>query len=124
MSQHLIRVLAQGWWRASNSWLALTILDGCIHHLDGSALLVLHFHNHVSCQSVLMVERTLDVIDSRVWHTLAFEHIQPILRRSLCCNCLDLALELNAVGDPLCIHRELGVYLPFRTTNTVAQDPK
>lgn len=115
-------MLAEGGWRGANARLRLGELDGRVDELDGPAALVLDLDDHVAGLGVLEVEGVMDVVDGGVGHAGALEDGDPLLGRLLLGDGLDVALELDAVGDAVGVGLELGVVLPLGRAEAVAED--
>lgn len=83
---------------------------------------MLDFNNHIAGFGVLEVERVVYVVDGGVGHAAAFEDGKPLLGRPLLGNCLNLVLELDAVGNSVSVGSVLAILLPLRPAETVAQN--
>lgn len=71
---------------------------------------------------MLMFQRLLDIVDLRVWHTTAFQHFQPLVRRLCRSDFFNQSFQLVAVFDAVSIGDELRIALPLRLAEFVAQD--
>lgn len=114
VSQHLVRVLAQGRRNRPHAGTALRELDWRVHHFDGPAVLVVQLDNHVPGSCVLELERGLDVVDGGVRHSLALEHSDPLFSSLSDRYPLDLRLKLVPMRHSIGIDLILGVLFPFR----------
>lgn len=69
-----------------------------------------------------MLERSLDIVDSRVRHPAAFQMIQPLFGRSRASDAFDKLLQLYTVFYTIGVSDELGVCLPLRFAEFVAEN--
>ena len=83
---------------------------------------VLNLFDHITRKNMLVLDRALDVVDSRVWHAASLENLQPFLR------CLGHEfgfyerVDLGTVLDAERVREEAGVGFPFWTLEFVAED--
>jgi len=83
---------------------------------------MLHLNNHVARAAMLVLQGRLDVVDGRIRHPLAIEHLQPFLGRAVPRQLLDADLEFVPVGDTASVGPELLVVLPLGSAKAIAEN--
>lgn len=71
---------------------------------------------------MLMIQRPLNIIDSRIRHPTPLKHIQPLLRSLRLEPILDDPIQRIPILDPQRIRHEPRIALPLGLPNLVAQD--
>ena len=69
-----------------------------------------------------MVHRSLDIIDSGVWHAAALQHPKPFRRRLRTCFRFDEGFERDTVLDAGAVGQKARVNSPFGFAEARAQD--
>lgn len=70
---------------------------------------------------MLVVQRSLDIINSSIWHPTAFKNIQPLLCRLLSSGTLNHAIDLSPVLHSVTVSDEAGIRLPLREAQSITQ---
>lgn len=71
---------------------------------------------------MLMIQRSLNVIYSGIWHSTAFEKLKPLLRCFCLCDFFNHTVELDAVFDSVAVLHEAVVRFPLGVSESVTQD--
>lgn len=72
--------------------------------------------------TMLVIQCSLNVIYSGIWHSTAFKKLKPLLRGFCLCNVLNHAIELESVFDPVTVFHEAGVRFPLRVSQPVTKN--
>lgn len=70
---------------------------------------------------MLVVQRSLDVIDSRIRHSTPFEDLQPFLRGLLLGDILNQSIDIGAVFHTITVGDEARISLPLGESESIAQ---
>jgi hypothetical protein len=71
---------------------------------------------------MLVVQGSLDIIYSGIWHSAALEDLKPLLCCLLCCDAFYHAIYVSSVLDSVAICPEALVRLPFGMSQSVTED--
>lgn len=71
--------------------------------------------------TMLVVQGSLDVIDSRIRHSTALEDLQPLLRRLLPGDVLDLPIDIGAMLHSITVCDETDIGLPLGKSKAIGQ---
>ena len=75
----------------------------------------------VSRLTMLVVQRSLDIINSSIWHPTPFKNIQPLLCSLLSSGTLNHAIDLSPVLHSVTVSDEAGIRLPLREAQSITQ---
>jgi hypothetical protein len=70
---------------------------------------------------MLVIQRSLNIINSSIWHPATFKDIQPLLRSLLGSSTLNHAIDLSPVLHSVTVSDETGIRLPIRETQSITQ---
>ena len=73
---------------------------------------------------MLVVQGSLDIIDCCIWHTAAFEDIQPFFGRFLLGGSLNQAIDICPVFHAIAICDKPSVVLPLGESKAIAEHTK
>lgn len=70
---------------------------------------------------MLVIQCSLNVIYSGIWHSAAFEKLKPLLRAFCLCDFLNHAIELDSVFNPVTVFQEAAIRFPLRVSEPVTK---
>jgi hypothetical protein len=75
-------------------------------------------------RTVLVVQCSLNVIDSGIWHSASLEDLQPLLRGLLLGDVLDQSIDIGAMLHAITVGDEASIGLPLWESESIAQHTK
>jgi hypothetical protein len=72
--------------------------------------------------TVFVVQCSLNVIYSGIWHSAAFEKLKPLLRGLCFCDLFNHTIELDAIFDAVAIRHETIVCFPLGMPESVTEN--
>lgn len=71
---------------------------------------------------MLMVQCSLNVVDSSIRHATSFKNIQPLLSSLFLCKVLDQSIDICSVLDTVTIGDKASISLPLGKSKSVAEN--
>ncbi len=72
--------------------------------------------------TMFMIQRILDIVNSRIRYATLIKHIEPFFRRFRLCDVFDHPLKFTSVLDSQVVSHVVRVCLPFRAPESIAYD--
>lgn len=71
---------------------------------------------------MLMIQCSLNIIYSGIWHPATFEKLKPLLRGFCLCDLFNHAIELESVFDTVTVLHEAVIRFPLGVSESVTQN--
>lgn len=69
---------------------------------------------------MLMVQSSLNVVDSSIRHATSFKDLQPLLSSFLLCKVFDQTIDISSVLDTITVGNEASIGLPLGKSKSIA----
>lgn len=74
--------------------------------------------------TMLVIQSSLDVIDSCIWHSTSLKDLQPLLRRLLLGDVLDQPVNIGTMLHTITIRDETSICFPLRESESIGKHTK